>query len=207
MYTRNLRKPSPSKNIYKFASRKSHSTIMCESGLEFDACFHLEFSPTIAAFESQPHGIEYLVDGKVRRYTPDFKVVKNTGEIEYIEIKPERIHTTEKFRNEFEKKRAAYSELGYKLILVSEKQIRNQHLLSNLKTLHRFSNTTLSDVHKKVLELVKKVKSLSIRQMAAKMNLVIGECIAACAVLIGIGAITADLVTEPLCEHSLINEN
>jgi len=90
MYIRNLRKPSPSKNIYKFASRKNRSTIMCESGLEFDACFHLEFSPSIAAFESQPKGIEYLVDGKVRRYTPDFKIVKTTGEIEYIEVKPER---------------------------------------------------------------------------------------------------------------------
>ncbi len=54
MYIRNLRKPSPSKNIYKFASRKNHSTIMCESGLEFDAYFHLEFSPSIASFESQP---------------------------------------------------------------------------------------------------------------------------------------------------------
>lgn len=206
MYIRNLRKPSPSKNIYKFASRKNCSTIMCESGLEFDACFHLEFSPSIAAFESQPIGIKYFVDGKARRYTPDFKVVKTTGEIEYIEIKPERIHTTEKFRNEFEKKRVAYNELGYKLILVSEKQIRSQHLLSNLKTLHRFSNTMLSDVHKKALELVKKAKSLSISQLAAKLNLIIGDCIATCAVLIGIGAITADLVTEPLCDHSLINE-
>lgn len=206
MYTRNLRKPSPSKNIYKFASRKNRSTIMCESGLEFDACFHLEFSSSIVAFESQPKGIEYVLDGKVRRYTPDFRVVKSSGEIEFIEIKPERIHSSEKFRNEFEQKKVAYSQIGYKLILVSEKQIRNQHLLSNLKTLHRFSNTALSDVHKKVLKLVKKAKSLSISQLATKMNLIIGDCIAACAVLIGIGAITADLVAEPLCDHSLINE-
>lgn len=73
---------------------------MCESGLEF--------SSSIAAFEPQSIGIEYFVDGKARRYTPDFKVVKATGEFEYIEIKLERIHTSEKFRNEFEKKRAAY---------------------------------------------------------------------------------------------------
>jgi len=59
MYNRNLRKPSPNKNIFKFASKKNHHIILCESALEFDACFHLEFSPSIVTFESQPTGIEY----------------------------------------------------------------------------------------------------------------------------------------------------
>jgi hypothetical protein len=133
MSNRNLRKPSPNKNIYKFVSRKNSSTVMCESGLEFDACFHLEFSPSIISFESQPTGIEYQADDKIRRYTPDFMVVKSTGEVEYIEIKPERVHSSQEFREDYEGKRAAYAALGYRLILVSEKQIRSDKLLSNLK--------------------------------------------------------------------------
>lgn len=206
MYNRNLRKPSPNKNIYKFASRKNRSTVMCESGLEFDACFHLEFSPSIASFESQPTGIEYQSDNKVRRYTPDFKIVKDTGEIEYIEVKPERIHSTKKFRDEFEHKRAAYSALGFKLILVSEKQIRSDKLLSNLKILHRYASTNLSELHKLALTHIQKFKSLSIRQLAIKLGILICDCIAACALLIGIGAVKADLESDFLCEHSLLNE-
>jgi inactivated superfamily I helicase len=206
MYNRNLRKPSPNKNIYKFVSRKNRSTIMCESGLEFDACFHLEFSPFIALFESQPTGIEYQADNKVRRYTPDFKIVKDTGEIEYIEIKPERIHSNQKFREEFEAKRAAYNTLGYKLILVSEKQIRNGNLLANLKVLHRYASSSLSELHKLVLNHIKSAKSLSIRQLANKLDVLVGDCIAACAMLIGIGMIKVDLEAELLCEHSLLNE-
>ncbi len=50
---------------------------MCESGLEFDACFHLEFSPYIAAFESQPQGIEYFVDVLFSRlFKPGFRYAK-----------------------------------------------------------------------------------------------------------------------------------
>lgn len=37
MYIRNLRKLSPNKNVFKFASAKASETIMCESTLEFDA--------------------------------------------------------------------------------------------------------------------------------------------------------------------------
>lgn len=47
MYNRNLRKPHPNKNIFKFSSAKNSSVVMCESTLEFDACFHLEYSPSI----------------------------------------------------------------------------------------------------------------------------------------------------------------
>ena len=43
MYIRNLRKPSPNKNVFKFASTKISDVIMCESTLEFDACFHHEY--------------------------------------------------------------------------------------------------------------------------------------------------------------------
>jgi len=179
---------------------------MCESGLEFDACFHLEFSPSIVSFESQPTGIEYQTDDKTRRYTPDFKIVKNTGEIEFIEVKPERVHSTEKFRAEFEHKRAAYNALGFKLILVSEKQIRSGKLLSNLKVLHRYATSSLSDLHKLALKHIKQFKSLSIRELANKLGVVIGDCIATCALLIGIGAVKADLESELLSEHSLLNE-
>ena len=41
MYIRNLRKPSPNKNVFKFASAKVSNVIMCESTLEFDACFQV----------------------------------------------------------------------------------------------------------------------------------------------------------------------
>ena len=71
MYRRKL-KHSRVKNLHKFASQKNKFTCLVESSLEFDACFHFEFSPSIAAFEAQPLGYEYEFDNRICRYTPDF---------------------------------------------------------------------------------------------------------------------------------------
>lgn len=179
---------------------------MCESALEFDACFHLEHSLSIISFESQPTGIEYQMNGRTHRYTPDFKVVKDTGEIEFIEIKPSKKLTSLAFREEFECKRLAYKNKGFKLLLVTDKQIRSMPLLENLKVINRYSSSTLSDVHESVLEHIRSSKSLSISELARKLGLIIGDCIAACALLIKHGVVRTDLEGSLLCEHSLMME-
>lgn len=206
MYNRNLRKPSPNKNIFKFASKKNHHIILCESALEFDACFHLEFSPSIVTFESQPTGIEYQMNNKVHRYTPDFKVVKVSGEIEYIEVKPAKIINSIEFREEFILKRNAYNNLGYKLLLISEKQIRHSVLLANLKILHRYTGSMLTDIHDSALKYIKSNNMVSISQLSLNLGLATGDCIAACAFLISNGLVKADLETEPLSKYSTLIE-
>ena len=71
MYVRNLRKPSPVKNLFRFASTKSSELIMCESSLEFDACFHLEYNEDILTFQSQPEGFGRLMRARrVVHFTP-----------------------------------------------------------------------------------------------------------------------------------------
>ena len=73
MYRRRL-KHSPVKNLFRFASSKTKSVLTVESALEFDTCFHLEYSPEITTFEAQPEGLYYSFEGKCCPYTPDFKV-------------------------------------------------------------------------------------------------------------------------------------
>jgi len=53
MYRRNL-KYSRVKNLYKFASPKMNTVFTVESSLEFDTCFHLEYSSKIIKFEIRP---------------------------------------------------------------------------------------------------------------------------------------------------------
>ena len=45
-----------------------------ESALEFDACFHLEYSHDITSYEAQPEGFIYEFNGGPCPYTPDFKI-------------------------------------------------------------------------------------------------------------------------------------
>ena len=49
-----------------------------ESSLEFDACFHFEYSPKIKAFEAQPIGFMYDFEGKsssVEKLTVTFLII------------------------------------------------------------------------------------------------------------------------------------
>jgi hypothetical protein len=85
MYIRNLRKPSPNKNVFKFASTKISDVIMCESTLEFDACFHHEYNDAIESYGSQPEGFKYQFRGKILPYTPDALIAYFDGVEKYHE--------------------------------------------------------------------------------------------------------------------------
>lgn len=79
-----------------------------ESSLEFDTCFHLEYSQKIIQFEAQPLGYKYQFDGKVLPYTPDFRMT-DAGNVEtFIEVKP--ISKTTNI--DFKEKQAATLKLG-----------------------------------------------------------------------------------------------
>ncbi|EHK62474.1 TnsA endonuclease N-terminal domain family protein [Halomonas sp. GFAJ-1] len=87
MYRRKLRH-SRVKNLYEFASAKNGNVLTVESTLEFDACFHFEYSNDIQSFEAQPIGFHYNYEAKTLPYTPDFRLINVSGVATFVEIKP-----------------------------------------------------------------------------------------------------------------------
>ncbi|HIF5799272.1 Tn7 transposase TnsA N-terminal domain-containing protein [Vibrio parahaemolyticus] len=61
----------------------------------------LEFSLQIVNFEAQPIGFEYFIEGKRRRYTPDFLVTYEDSYQSFYEIKPKRISEKYEFKEKF----------------------------------------------------------------------------------------------------------
>ena len=112
MYIRNLRKPSPNKNVFKFTSAKINDVVMCESTIEFDACFHHEYNDDIKSFGSQPEGFKYEFNGKILPYTPDTLVIYNNGVENYHEYKPKSKTKPASFKEKFKVKKAASLKLG-----------------------------------------------------------------------------------------------
>jgi len=74
-----------------------NAVLTLESSLEFDACFHLEYSPAAKAFESQPEGFYYEFDSRPCPYTPDFRVTEQDDSRYYAEIKPSELVTRPDF--------------------------------------------------------------------------------------------------------------
>jgi hypothetical protein len=71
-----------------FPSKLNNKTMRAESMFEINGMYFLEFDDSVAQYQSQPSSFVYEDDGKEKRYTPDFLIVKHTGEYQFIELKP-----------------------------------------------------------------------------------------------------------------------
>ncbi|WP_076538389.1 TnsA endonuclease N-terminal domain-containing protein [Shewanella sp. UCD-KL21] len=199
MYIRNLRKPSPNKNVFKFASAKVSETIMCESTLEFDACFHHEYNETIETFGSQPKGFYYCFEGKRLPYTPDALLHYIDGTTKFHEYKPYSKTFDPIFRAKFVAKKEAAQALGTELILVTDKQIRVNPILNNLKLLHRYSGIYgVTDIQRELLQLIRHSGKIQLDDVADEYELSVGETRSFLYSLINKGLLEADLTQDDL---------
>lgn len=139
MYVRNLRKPSATKNVYKFASSKNRSVIFVWKFLRTRLLLSSRILKDVVSFQSQPEGFYYSSGNKLCPYTPDFLVRNQDGSEYFLEVKPLNKTFPEDFKNAFASKRIAAQKLGKPLILVTDKQIRNGAYLENLKLINRYS--------------------------------------------------------------------
>ena len=137
-----------------------------ESALEFDACFHLEYSHDIHSYEAQPEGFVYQFEGKTCPYTPDFKIQHVQTGIQFLEIKPAEKANDLEFIERFKAKKIQSTQNGIPLILVTEKQIRIDPILCNLKLLHRYSGSIrLTPIQIFLLSEIKSLGKVSIRTL------------------------------------------
>ncbi|MYL24302.1 endonuclease [Halomonas alkaliantarctica] len=154
MYRRKLRH-SRVKNLYKFASFKTGCSHTVESSLEFDACYHFEYSPQVKTFVAQPLGFAYLIDGKTNPYTPDFKTSSHNQSTTFIEVKPHVKTLHPEFIKKFHAKKEAAYQQGCDLILITDLQIRKSPALNNFKILHRYAGFySYSDLYEDVHDLI-----------------------------------------------------
>jgi putative transposase len=171
MYRRKLGH-SRVKNIFKFVSTKMNIVFKVESALEFDTCFHLEYSPDILSFEAQPSGFFYEFDGKSCPYTPDFKINHRIHGVRFLEIKPFVKSNRVEFIERFKVKRSQAEINNIPLILVTEHQIRKNQTLINYKLLQRYANNqTLSDIQINLLTELKRVKKASVQYLMDFLHL------------------------------------
>ncbi|MEZ9819889.1 Tn7 transposase TnsA N-terminal domain-containing protein [Shewanella sp. 10N.286.45.A1] len=112
------------KNLFKFASLKNRASLTLESSLEFDACFHFEYSKSVSAFEAQPIGFYYQYYGKSLPYTPDFLVSSADGKQIYYEIKYSKEACDLEVKERLRHKQQSCIELGLELRLITERQLR-----------------------------------------------------------------------------------
>jgi hypothetical protein len=133
------------RTVGKFPSLKGgKKSIHWESTLERDLCYLLEIDPDVITFKEQPLKIMYVLDGKVRYYTPDLLVIRKNKK-QLVEVKPK--NKLQKYIHIFHVISQICEQNGYEFVVLTEKVIRQQPRLNNIKLLWKYSRTVINPQH------------------------------------------------------------
>lgn len=117
----------------KFPSRKARRMIHCEGLLELDAALLFEASPKVHQFREQPDHIAYADGDRIRRYTPDFELLLESGETVWIEVKPTRSMLDKKVHHKLSMVAAHMERQGKPFVILTEEDLRLEPRQSNIK--------------------------------------------------------------------------
>tara|TARA_R110002124_G_scaffold65577_9_gene179340 strand:+ start:455 stop:1084 length:630 start_codon:yes stop_codon:yes gene_type:complete len=169
---RTLPRTSRVLNITHFYSIKNRKSIYCESKLERDVMLTLEFDTNILAYTSQPLSINYELNDKEIRYTPDLLVQTVTGDFYFIEVKPHSIFQLEKNKQKFAFLRAHFrNRYQRELQLMRCHDIYIGAKIPNLDSLYRFKKFNVTQAAKVLFdELPSVIDSTIYRQLRRHEN-------------------------------------
>lgn len=132
---------TPSRRTVRFivpSPKNDGRGIECESTLEHDFQLLTEFSRGVAEVHEQQRWEILADDGSFVTFV-DFKVILQSGEIEYHEVKPLNKRLDPEVNKRLEASREHLKKEGYPFFVASEDTIRrSQQLLNNLTLLRRF---------------------------------------------------------------------
>ncbi|NEU80296.1 transposase [Nostoc sp. UIC10630] len=134
------------KNIGRFFSFKMRSLVWYESLNERNYMYLLEIDPDVVSYKTQPFKISYILDDKVRRYTPDFLVQRQLKQ-QIVEIKPATWLDDEKNVKKFPVIASTLKSRGWEFAMITDEMMSRGSLLNNVKLLYRYANILLTLQH------------------------------------------------------------
>ncbi|WP_081869672.1 TnsA endonuclease N-terminal domain-containing protein [Endozoicomonas numazuensis] len=157
-----------------FPSLKNPDGIMYESTLERDYCYYLELDPDVRFYEGQPVTLHFEIDGKKRRYTPDFLILFHNSEKKLlVEIKREQaLIDDDGLVLKLNTVREEFKQQGYEFEVKDDIFIRAKPRLQNLKKIYKYLRYSISpDEKSTILELLKSDKKYQISEIGIEAEI------------------------------------
>jgi len=178
-----------------FSSIKNNCSIRWEAQNERDFLYHLEFDPEVIRYASQPLKLHYNLDGTMLTHYPDFAVERRNGRIDYYEVKPFDKTAELSFQDKTKAIRERLNKMGHQYYVVTDREIKIEPRLSNLKILYRYLATkhSLADQQAVMNCLVQPMKLNDLKYEIE----ILGLSISVCYWLMATGKIKFDL-NEPI---------
>jgi hypothetical protein len=146
MPVRKMPRYGAQKNIGKFASVKTGRIAWYESLLERDYMYLLDFDPQVRHWHEQPFKIRYILDNKTHFYTPDLEVHRDTRK-QVVEVKSQHQVDSGEFDTIFRLSTSICAEEGYQYLVATDRIIRQQPKLDNVKKLWKYARTPILTQH------------------------------------------------------------
>lgn len=121
-----------------FPSLKMGRMVAFESLIEQDYLYVLDYEAAVTAFEEQPITIEYVWEGTLRKYTPDFLVRRNESS-ELVECKPAPLVSKEENQRKFAAAIDWCKPKGWSFVIVTDQDLRCGPRLANIKLLTQYA--------------------------------------------------------------------
>ncbi len=119
------------------------SLVWYESLNERNYMYLLEIDPDVLSYSTQPFKISYILDDKVRRYTPDFLVQRQSKQ-QIVEIKPSCWLDDEKNVRRFPVIASTLKSRGWEFVMITDEMMSRGSLLNNVKLLYRYAKIPLT---------------------------------------------------------------
>lgn len=120
-----------------FPSLKNGCMVEYEQTLEADACLVFEMSPLIQSYRQQPEKIWFPDGDRTRLYQPDYELELFNGKRVLVEIKPAKRLAKPDIRAKFDRIQEHMDRTGRLFVILTEKSVRQEPRLKNLRTLRR----------------------------------------------------------------------
>lgn len=117
----------------KFPSRKNGRMVQHEGLLELDAIYLFETTYRVVRYREQPMTLHYPDGARLRRYTPDFELVLNSGEVVLVEVKPTRSLRDPEVRHKLDCIAAHMQRTERTFVILNEEHIRREPRLFSLR--------------------------------------------------------------------------
>ncbi len=180
---------------------KVEEMVHCESGIERNYAYLLNFDPQVISYEEQPVKIAYIFEQKKHFYTPDFAVYWFQGPPSLVECKPaSRLNDPENLRK-WTAARLWCDLNGYTFLLVTDESLKKwKVVLDNIKNMTGHAHQRITpQVKEYLLRIVQaENRALSVAEVVERASQLEPRVVRSCLWhLLYIGELFTDL-TMPL---------
>ncbi|MBO6947534.1 MAG: TnsA endonuclease N-terminal domain-containing protein [Rhodospirillales bacterium] len=135
--SREVVRPTTHRYVGRFSSVKNDRMVHWESKLERDQIVLLEIDPDVVSFFEQPTPFYYEIDGKPRKYTPDF-LVRREAYDSIIEVKPSKFAESAEWSEHLRFLSQVVTDHGFQYVVATEREIQREPRLRNAKRILRY---------------------------------------------------------------------